>query len=151
MLQETQCDNCGNRVVPLPDRSCPVCDRLMSLPEEPEDLDGDEGGGPTPLHFLARHADDESKLAWGSKAPYALIVLINLVCFQVEGLGEPVFMVSFVATLMSIYCTRVFYRVLSELAANWSPSNPFLEGFLRTTMALSFALVIAMLGYAIFM
>ncbi|NQV31862.1 MAG: hypothetical protein HQ515_04165 [Phycisphaeraceae bacterium] len=151
MQQETQCDNCGHMVVPLPDSSCPVCDRLIILPDDQGESETDASGGPTPLHFVARHADDQSKLTWGSRAPYALIVLINLISFQFEGLGERTFTVSFVAVLMSIYCTRVFYRVLSELAANWSPGNPFWEGFLRTTMALSLSVVIAALGYAVFM
>ena len=147
MSEQIQCDNCGHTVVPLPDSSCPICDRLISLPDDSGESSTEQDAGPGPLHFLARSGDDQSKLDWGSKAPYALIVLINILCFQVEGLGEGVFIVSFVAVLLSIYCTRVFYRGLSELAAHWSPGNPFWEGFARTTVALLASSVIAALGY----
>jgi hypothetical protein len=120
---------------------------LISLPDDSDDSNIEQDAGPTPIHFWARGGDDQSRLAWGSKAPYALIVLMNILCFQIEGLGESVFIVSFVAVLLSIYCTRVFNRGLSELAAHWSPGNPFWEGFARTTLALLASGIIAALGY----
>lgn len=150
MAQETQCDNCGERVVPLPDQSCPVCDRLILLPDDLDESDMEENMGPTPLHFVARCTDDHARLRWGSSMPYGVILLINIICFQFEGGGERVFIVSGVAVLMSIYCTRAFYRGLSELAARVSPQNAFWEGAVRTTLALVVTGVIAAIGSVFF-
>ena len=151
MTQRIQCDNCGHRVVPLPDSSCPVCDRLILLPDDTDEPDVEENTGLNPLHFVARCTDDQAKLTWGRSVPYVVILLINIICFQFEGLGERVFTVSAVAVLMSIYCTRAFYRGLSELAARWSPDNAFWEGVARTALALGGSMIIAALGYAFFM
>lgn len=150
MPEHLECDNCGNRVVPLPDNSCPVCDRLICLPDsDDDDSSADQRTGPSPLHFLARCQDDETKLTWGSWTPYALLVLINVICFQFDA-GQRVFVISFAAALLSVYCTRVFYRGLSELAAHLSPNSPFWEGFIRTLLSFLACGLIVLVGSLFF-
>ena len=150
MSEHLECDNCGNRVVPLPDNSCPVCNRLICVPDDDDDSHAGQSTGPTPLHFLARGQDDQTQLTWGSWTPYGLLVLINVVYYQFGGASNRVFIISFTAALLSVYCTRVFYRGLSELAAHLSPNSPFWEGFARTVLSFLACGIIVLVGSLLF-
>ena len=145
--ERVECRNCGREVIPLgEDHSCPICDRLIIIADDSEDDDT----GVIPEQDIPPQSKTEDMMGWGLKAPYGVIIITNAISFCIKGLGDKVFVGSFVVVCLSVYFGRVFIVGFDDFASQCAPESQFWRGFVRTSLALLLSVVVACVGMLIF-